>query len=322
MRVVPRQRSRLRPARPIIFTTPRCWKFRRDIVIKIGKEEELSFIEPPAIILVAYGSLAFDARKTYEKIRAVYRREFQASAVEIAFTAWFIRKRLRGEGTSVPSPLTALVELYEAGHKDFIIQSLHVVPGSEFHEVAALGGALRTGRGKLGFRRLEMGMPLLAAGPDYDAVSSALAPEFDRVTVEGEVAASPRDPEETAVVLVGHGTAHPADAAYSRMAMVLKRDHRNVFLGTIDGFPGLEEALDEVRASGVRRVRLVPFLVVAGGHAAKDISGDGSGSWKRSFEEAGYEVDLNLLGMGENPRVVEIFVEHTRRAEKELSAGL
>jgi len=52
------------------------------------------------------------------------------------------------------------------------------------------------------------------------------------------------------------------------------------------------------------------------------MSGDGWGSWKRSCEEAGYEVDLNLLGMGENPRVVEIFVEHTRRAEKELSAGL
>jgi sirohydrochlorin cobaltochelatase len=166
-----------------------------------------------------------------------------------------------------------------------------------------------------------MGPPLLASGPDFDAVSEALAPEFDRVTVGGEVAASPRDPEETAVVLVGHGTAHPADAAYSRMAMVLKRDHRNAFLGTIDGFPGMEEALDEVRASVASRVRLVPFLVVAGGHAAKDISGDGSESWKSGFEEAGYEVDLNLLGMGENPRVVEIFLAHTRRAAEGLLRG-
>lgn len=285
----------------------------------------MSADEPPAIVLVAYGSLDLEARKTYEKIRAVYRREFEAPAVEIAFTAGFIRRRLAGtKETAVDSPLTALAELHDAGHEDVVVQSLHVAPGSEFHEVAALVSALGTVRGKLGFRGLAPGMPLLASGPDFDAVSKALAPEFDRTTTggEGEGAASKRNPEETAAVLVGHGTAHPADAAYSRMARVLQRDHRNVFLGTIDGFPGLEEVMAEAKAAGVRRVRLVPFLVVAGGHAAKDIAGDGSGSWKRAFEEAGYEVDLNLLGMGENPRVVEIFVEHTRRAEKELSAGL
>lgn len=271
---------------------------------------------------MAYGSLDPEARKTYEKIRAVYRREFEAPAVEIAFTAGFIRRRLAGtEGTAVESPLTALAELHDAGHEDVVVQSLHVAPGSEFHEAAALVAALGTVRGKFGFRRLAMGLPLLAAATDYDAVSEALAPEFDRVTGGGEVAASKRNPEETAVVLVGHGTAHPADAAYSRMARVLQRDHRNAFLGTIDGFPGMAEALDEVRASGVRRVRLVPFLLVAGGHASKDIAGDGSKSWKSGFEEAGYEVDLNLLGMGENPRVVEVFLEHTRRAAEGLPRG-
>jgi sirohydrochlorin cobaltochelatase len=283
----------------------------------------LSADEPPAIVLVAYGSLDFEARKTYEKIRAVYRREFEAPAVKIAFTAGFIRRRLAGtEGTAVESPLMALAELHDAGHEDIVVQSLHVAPGSEFHEAAALVSALGTVRGKFGFRRLTMGLPLLAAAPDYDAISQALAPEFHRVAVGGEAAASKRNPEETAVVLVGHGTAHPADAAYSRMARVLQRDHRNVFLGTIDGFPGMAEALDEVRASGVRRVRLVPFLVVAGGHASKDIAGDGSGSWKRAFEEAGFAVDLNLWGMGENPQVLEVFLEHTRKAIDRFRTGV
>jgi len=282
----------------------------------------LSADEPPAIVLVAYGSLDLEARKTYERIRAVYRREFEAPAVEIAFTAGFIRRRLAGtKETAVDSPLTALAELHDAGHEDVVVQSLHVAPGSEFHELAALVSALGTVRGKLGFRSLSMGMPLLASGPDFDAVSKALTPELDRVTVGGEVETSPRDPEETAAVLVGHGTAHPADAAYSRMARVLKRDFRNVFLGTIDGFPGLEDVMAEAKAAGVPRVRLLPFLLVAGGHASKDIAGDGSGSWKRSFEEAGYEVDLNLLGMGENPRVVEVFLEHTRRAAEGLRPG-
>ena len=314
----PRPKDRgFTPLSTPLFIIPGRWESLERYRHQDWRIWNLSASEPPAIVLVVYGSLDPDARKTYRDIRSAYRRRFPGSTVQIAFIADFIRRRLAREGTFVPSPLTALAELREGGHAEGVVQPLTVVPGSEFHEVAALVSALGTVRGKLGFRRLAMGMPLLVSGRDFDAVSKALAPELDRVTVGGEVAASPRDPEETAAVLVGHGTAHPADAAYSRMAMVLKRDHRNVFLGTIDGFPGLEE----VRAAGVRRVRLVPFLLVAGGHARKDIAGDGSGSWKRAFEEAGFAVDLNLLGMGENPRVVETFLEHTRRAAEGLSAG-
>ena len=103
------------------------------------------------------------------------------------------------------------------------------------------------------------------------------------------------------------------------MARVLKRDHRNVFLGTIDGFPGLEDVMAEAKAADVRRVRLLPFLLVAGGHATKDLAGDDPESWKSAFEEAGFEVDLNLHGMGDTPRVVEILIEHTRQA---LERGL
>ena len=166
--------------------------------------------ERAAIILVAYGRLDLEARKTYERIRAVYRREFEAPAVDIAFTAGFIRRRLAGgEGTAVHSPLTALAKLHDAGYQDVVVQSLHVAPGSEFHELAALVSALGTVRGKLGFRSLSMGMPLLASGPDYDAVSKALAPEFDRTTAggEGEGAASKRNPEETPSSSSATGTA-------------------------------------------------------------------------------------------------------------------
>ena len=272
--------------------------------------------KPPAIVLVAYGSLDPEARKTYENIRAAYQRGFPGSAVRIAFTAGFIRRKIaRDGGEFVHNPLMDLAELQDEGHADVVVQSLHVAPGSEFHYAAALVSALGTVRGKFGFQNLVMGPPLLASSRDFDAVSKALAPEFDQVTVGGEVAIRPRDPEQTAVVLMGHGTDHLADAAYARMALVLKRDHRNVFLGTIDGFPGLEEVMAEVKlADGVRRVRLLPFLLVAGGHAAKDLAGDDPKSWKSAFEAAGFEVEVLLRGMGENPRVVEVFEEHTKRA--------
>jgi len=271
--------------------------------------------EPPAIVLVAYGSLDAEARKTYRNIRTVYKREFPGSKIMIAFTADFIRRRLAQEGgTFVHNPLTVLAELFDEGYTDVVVQSLHVAPGSEFHEAAALVSALRTVRGKFGFQNLEMGMPLLASSCDFDAASEALAPEFDRVTLDGEVVTRPRNPEEMAVVLMGHGTEHPADSAYARMALIFKRDQRNVFLGTIDGFPGLEEVMGDVKSAGVTKVRLIPFLVVAGGHAKKEMAGDDPRSWKCSFEREGFKVDLNLRGMGDNPRVLEVFLEHAREA--------
>jgi len=276
-----------------------------------------------AIVLVAYGSLDPEARKTYRKIRTAYRREFPGSEVEIAFTADFIRRKIaRYGGELAKSPLTALAELHDEGYTDVVVQSLHVAPGSEFHEVASVVSAHRAVRGKFGFRNLKMGMPLLASGRDFDAASEALAPEFDRVTIDGEVKNSLRDPEETAVVLMGHGTDHPADSAYSRMAMVLERDHKNVFLGTIDGFPGLGEAMAGVRGARVEKVRMMPFLVVAGGHAKKEMAGDDPKSWKSAFENAGFEVELNLQGMGENPRIVEVFVKHTRLAVERFRTGV
>ena len=283
----------------------------------------MSTQKPPAIVLVAYGSLDPEARKTYEKIRAAFQREFQESEVKIAFTADFIRRKIaRDGGKFVHNPLTALAELQDEGYTEVVVQSLHVAPGSEFHEAAALVTALRSVRGKFGFRNLEMGMPLLSSSRDFDAASEALAPEFEKVTIDGEVKNSPRNPEETAVVLMGHGTDHPADSAYSRMAKVLERDHRNVFLGTIDGFPGLEEVMGDVKGAGVTKVRLMPFLVVAGGHAKKEMAGEDPRSWKSSFERAGFEVDLNLRGMGENPREVEIFEEHTRKAVESFRQGV
>ena len=123
-----------------------------------------------------------------------------------------------------------------------------------------------------------------------------------------------RAPEKEAVLLAGHGTGHPADALYLMMARVLEKDHCNVFLGTLEGFPGLSEMVAELKVSGARKVILLPFLLVAGGHVEKDIAGTGPESWKSTLEREGFEVEARLCGLGEMEGIVSIFLEHTRRA--------
>ena len=116
------------------------------------------------------------------------------------------------------------------------------------------------------------------------------------------------EPEKEAVLLAGHGTGHPADALYSLMARVLEKDHSNVFLGTIEGFPGLSEMVAELKSLGTRKVRLLPFLLVAGGHAENDIAGAAPESWKSTLEREGFEVEVQLRGLGETEGIVSILI--------------
>ena len=265
---------------------------------------------PIGIVLAPYGSLYPSARATYDQIRNAYERIFPGSPVRLAFTSRTMMARLlEKEGISAPSLPAALADLHNLGLENVVIQSLQIVPGVEFHQVAAL---VQGWKGtKPAFSRIEIGLPLLSSLSDCRRVSSLL-PAF----CSGP--AYRRDLEKEAVLLVGHGTGHPADALYSLMSMVLKKNHKNVFLGTMEGFASLAELLPELKCSGVKIVRLLPFLLVAGGHAENDIFGESPLSWKSTLEREGYEVVVDRHGLGERREIVSLFQEHTGNALKEM----
>ncbi len=271
-----------------------------------------------AILLVAHGSLSPQALETYDKIVYAYQQEFSESHVSLAFTSSFIRQQLLDrKGVFFHSPLTALANLQDLLYKRIVVQSLQVVAGSEFHQTASVVRGLGNIQGKFGFEDLEMGMPMLSSIEDCIKVSAALGPEFGILNAGEQVsdqAAGREGRELAAVVLMGHGTSHMADSAYSQMAAILEKDYRNVFLGTMDGFPGIEEILGRLNRSGIRRIKLMPFLLVAGGHAQEDLAGDGPASWKSSLTKAGFQTDVHLKGLAENSEILGIFLEHTKQA--------
>ena len=61
-------------------------------------------------------------------------------------------------------------------------------------------------------------------------------------------------------------------------------------------------------------------MIVAGDHANNDMAGDEEGSWKRTFEDAGYEVTCILRGLGEMEGIRQIFAEHAQAAMDSLEA--
>jgi sirohydrochlorin cobaltochelatase len=279
--------------------------------------------EHPAIALVAYGSLNPQAIATYARIRERYEREFPGAEVRLAFTSEHVRRRLlERDGSLIPNPFTVLAELQDMGHKEIVVQSLQIAPGEDFHQVALLVQGLSSIAGKFGFKSLEVGNPLLTDMDDCIKVSAALASILEMVTVEGVVRKRPRDAHKSAVVLMGHGSRHPGDSVYSLMAKVLEREHTNVFLGTLEGYPGIDVILSQLKNSGVKKARLMPFLLVAGDHVLNDMVGEGNNSWRSAIEREGFGTEVYLKGLGESEKIINIFMEHTRRALRIISGGL
>jgi sirohydrochlorin cobaltochelatase len=273
--------------------------------------------ENPAILLVVFGTSYPEAQAAYENVERIYQEQFPDAEIRIAFTSDYIRRKLlERDNVTIDNPLTGLANLNDEGYVNVVVQSLHVIPGEEFHDLANIVNSVKGISGKFGFKNLVLGAPLLATMEDYNNVSLSLASQFDQNTtgVERTANSIPRDPEQMAVVFMGHGTEHPANSAYPQMAGILKADYKNVFLGTVEGYPSYDEVLSALNESGVTKVRLMPFMIVAGDHALNDLTGNESDSWKSMMEGEGFETDFYLKGMGENDGIVEIFVEHTKEA--------
>jgi sirohydrochlorin cobaltochelatase len=273
--------------------------------------------EKIGIALVTYGTLNSQAWKTYEKIRSDYVKAFPGADVRLAFTSDFIRRMLsEKQGIFFHDPLSVLAELRNQGCRNVVAQSLHVVPGNEFQQMTRLVHGPKNFREKSWFENLEIGKPLLSSLDDCMKVSKALRPESQSTKIEGQdhETESSVGSVEVAYVLMGHGTSHSANRVYLQMAKVLKKDQKNVFLGTLEGFHGIDEVLLQTKKSRVKKVILMPFLLVAGGHALEDLAGDSANSWRGVFEREGFRTEVILKGLGENDGVVDIFVEHTRKA--------
>ena len=270
------------------------------------------------IVLAPYGSLYDPALATYEKIVQAYEKEFSGSVIRLAFTSTLMRKRLaEKKGITVPGMLGALQELLDLGCNRVAVQSLQIVPGGEFHQIAELVHSLRPGHA-FGISGLGLGLPLLSSLSDCRTVSSLLPALINRAGVDIPSKGDGKGSRE-AVLLAGHGTGHPADALYCQLAGILKKQHRNVYLASIEGALSLDDILPHLKESGAERVLVMPFMLVAGGHAEKDLFGADPQSWKSILEKEGYAVLSHNQGLGDSSEITSLFLERTKSALEKMA---
>lgn len=250
-----------------------------------------------AVLITSFGTTH---QKTWEKtigaVEAEIRRAFPQTLVTTAYTSPRVRQALEKQGFALPGPQEALEALLRQGFEEILVQPTFLLCGEEYHTLLS---QLRPYTKRA---CLRVGQPMFAAPEDIRRAASLLAERYP--------------PQEGLCTLfVGHGTEHPANAAYSALADQLQGLQRNdLFVTTIEGRSPLCESFSQI-AGQFRTARIVPLLLTAGVHVEKDMVGKGPDSMQTQLQKAGIEVLPCLHGLGEDPAFRAFYVRHLLDAQ-------
>jgi sirohydrochlorin cobaltochelatase len=140
---------------------------------------------------------------------------------------------------------------------------------------------------------------LLAVDEDIERVADALL----------SIVPKERKKDE-AVVFMGHGTHHPANAYYAALMYKVQLKDSNEFIGAVEGFPKIDHIRDQLLSRKFKKAYLIPFMSVAGDHAINDLAGDEEDSWKSILTKEGIQCVPVLKGTAEYDVFVDIWVDH------------
>ena len=259
-----------------------------------------------AILLVHFGTSRIDAlKKALWAIERETRAAYPDWEVRGAFANKILLQILQQRGIPLQLAPEALDALKDEGCRRIIIQPTYVVRGGEYEKLQSLAEQYRRQ-----FVQLVVGRPLLFSTEDIQEICCFCAGKF------------PRKVEE-ALVLMGHGASHSAGTIYETMSsLISEMGFERIFLGVTEGSPDISVVRRALKHSAVRKVILAPLLLTAGGHAAKDMAGDGPNSWKSLLQSDGYEVETVMRGLGEYPEVRARYLKHIRDAISRLAGDV
>ena len=141
---------------------------------------------------------------------------------------------------------------------------------------------------------------------DYRETVEAVKKDLDKMDID------------EAVVFMGHGTEHESHSSYPAIEYMFRDYGINAFVGTVEGYPELEQVIKKLKNRNIKTVDLLPFMLVAGDHAINDMASDEEDSWKTILEKEGFNVKVHVKGLGENPYIQEKFKNHALDCMKEL----
>ena len=269
-----------------------------DLLASLHKDEKA------ALLMVHFGTTYDDTRsKTIDAINQKAKEQFGRMEVRESYTSRIILRRLKARGIHKESPLEAMLRLRAEGYTHLIVQSTNIIDGMEMESLRKDVESV-----KPFFQEIRVGYPLMYSTDDALKVVGILA---KRIPVNSK--------KREHVLFVGHGTATPATAIYSEIDYMFKAEgHPNYHVGTIEGYPTFENAVQMLKAAKAKTVVLAPLMFVAGDHAKNDISQE----WKEALEKEGFQVRLHLESLGEVPEIQDIYLAHIQFLMQHRERGI
>lgn len=264
--------------------------------------------EKKAILVVSFGTTYPDTLKTtIESVENRIRTAFPDYEVRRAFTSRIIiKKLLERDSVKIETEKEALLRLKAEGYTEVIVQPLHIEAGAEYEKIKGIVSHLQHEKA---FKRIELGRPLLY----YPGVEGH--PDDYSLAIKAVEAQFPKLGRRDAVVFMGHGGPHPSNAAYATLQMKFGDNGMDkAFVYTVEGYPDLDWVIEKLKETKRKKVTLMPFMMVAGDHANNDMAGDEKDSAKSILTAAGFEVSTYVKGLGENPAIQDIYVQHIKDA--------
>ena len=265
-----------------------------------------------AIVVMTFGTTFAENRAktidaTIEGIKAAH----PGVKVVTAYTSHIIIDRVAAnEGIKYPTPEEALAQLKAEGYTRVALTTLDIVPGMEYNYKLGVFNSY-----KQDFKKMTIGTPLMywqgqeEQADDVTEVLEAFATQFPK-TKKGE-----------GIVMMAHGTPNIANAYYAVIQEKLQElGYDNVFIETVEGWPSMETIIPKLKAKKIKKVTIMPFMMVAGDHANNDMAGSEEDSHKSILEKEGIKVEAYIHGLGENEAVRNVFVERANAAWDALEA--
>lgn len=275
--------------------------------VQVYENPELQGLaDKDAIVVMTFGTTFAENRAktidaTIEGIKAAH----PGVKVVTAYTSHIIIDRVAAnEGIKYPTPEEALAQLKAEGYTRVALTTLDIIPGMEYNYKLGVFNSY-----KQDFKKMTIGTPLMywqgqeEQADDVTEVLEAFATQFPK-TKKGE-----------GIVIMAHGTPNIANAYYAVIQEKLQElGYDNVFIETVEGWPSLETIIPKLKAKKIKKVTIMPFMMVAGDHANNDMAGSEEDSHKSILEKEGIKVEAYIHGLGENEAVRNVFVERANAA--------
>ncbi len=260
--------------------------------IKSNFLENFETCDKKAILVANFGTTHENTRKeTIVSLIDEVKISFPDFEVRECYTSRIIQKKLKEKEIFIDNPVEAMENLKRDGFTHILVVVSNIIPGIEYDALQK-----NIERFSNDFKEIRITPPLLDNSDIYLNVAHILNNFFKNSS------------KENSLVFIGHGTHDSSNSVYPCMDYVFKYLGYNYYVGTIEGFPSLEDVIKILKKDSIKKVSLIPFMFVSGEHAKNDIAIE----WREKFIEEGFKTDVDLTSLGSIKEIRNLFIEFAK----------